>query len=344
MSNWRENEIRELLKIRGEEEICKQMDGTIRSGAVYVNIVCKLAVVGVKRTKKQVISKLKTLKARYHVIKDKNNRSGEQKHTWPYYDLCDVIWGHRPCAQPVRVLESIVSPDDEDEAGDDAGDDAVVDQEAFEVNSEATVEEDDPIQEVENAQVVEVLEFVQVDTNVLVQEDDDVDQPAGPVQVEEERPRKKAKKTKLDKSMEAVSTLIADRFEASEKRLIEDERRLAKEQRDWELKVERENRNAQQELFTQVQNTQRDMLQQFTTCMTTMMTTMQNQHVPNQIQHPTPVFYTNQPRVNYNMGPPSHTQGYLYQSSSSPSATSPCSGNTSSSSSADSSQGEFYTL
>lgn len=100
--NWRDNEIRELLYVRADAEIDKQIQGTARDSVVYDQITNLLRDRGVIRTKAQVISKLKALKKQYH---DHNGRSAAGgKKTWPYFGLSEVIWGS---GTPVAVVASV---------------------------------------------------------------------------------------------------------------------------------------------------------------------------------------------------------------------------------------------
>lgn len=38
MAHWKDEEVKELLAIRGEEEITKQITGTVKDATVYTNI------------------------------------------------------------------------------------------------------------------------------------------------------------------------------------------------------------------------------------------------------------------------------------------------------------------
>ncbi len=102
--NWSDKEVKELLLIRAEEEINWQIDGTVRDSNVYCTIAERLRLCGVQRNKKQVTAKVKSLKSFYLKTKDHNNTSGMTAKSFAYYDMCDNIWGHRPCALPVYAV------------------------------------------------------------------------------------------------------------------------------------------------------------------------------------------------------------------------------------------------
>uniref|UniRef100_A0A3B3BM90 Myb/SANT-like DNA-binding domain-containing protein n=1 Tax=Oryzias melastigma TaxID=30732 RepID=A0A3B3BM90_ORYME len=68
MHNWQENEIKELLLIRGSEAIRGQITGTVKDSVVYSRMTKLLAERGVHRTHMQVISKLKALRKQATVM------------------------------------------------------------------------------------------------------------------------------------------------------------------------------------------------------------------------------------------------------------------------------------
>ncbi|XP_062389482.1 uncharacterized protein LOC134077862 [Sardina pilchardus] len=92
---WKDQEICELLTIRADAEIVKQMKGTARDSVMYERITMRLQDQGIKKTRQQVNNKLKMLKRQYHKVVDHNNRSGNGWKTFPYFDLCEAIWGTR---------------------------------------------------------------------------------------------------------------------------------------------------------------------------------------------------------------------------------------------------------
>lgn len=65
-----------LLLTRVEEEINRQIDGIVRDSNVYCTIAERVRLCGVRRDKKQVTAKLKSLKSFYLKTKDHNNMSG----------------------------------------------------------------------------------------------------------------------------------------------------------------------------------------------------------------------------------------------------------------------------
>ena len=68
-SNWGFEEIRMLLEVRAEEAVCDMVTGTSRDTQVYEQIQSRLATMGVVRSRRQITSKLKTLKSKFFKVK-----------------------------------------------------------------------------------------------------------------------------------------------------------------------------------------------------------------------------------------------------------------------------------
>ncbi|XP_060930936.1 uncharacterized protein LOC133005307 [Limanda limanda] len=115
MHNWQENEIKELLNIRGTEAIRQQITGTVKDSVVYSRITKQLAERGVFRSHMQVISKLKALRKQYLKYHQQKIRCGSDRVDWPFYDQCHRVFGCPPVAvkrqrSPTPPLESSPSP------------------------------------------------------------------------------------------------------------------------------------------------------------------------------------------------------------------------------------------
>ena len=108
MHNWQENEIRELLTVRGLEAIRHQMTGTVKDSVVYNRMTKLLAERGVYRTPMQVISKLKALRKQYNKYHQQKIRFGSVD--WPFYEQCNRVFGYAPAANPVKRQRSPSPP------------------------------------------------------------------------------------------------------------------------------------------------------------------------------------------------------------------------------------------
>ncbi|KAK7884622.1 hypothetical protein WMY93_027745 [Mugilogobius chulae] len=111
MSNWKDIETRELLSLRADECMVRQLHGTARDAVVYEQIARRLQERGIKRTKMQVITKLKSLKKMYMGLVDSRPNSSpgvEQDMEWSYFQLCDEVWGLSRTAKAAteRTLET----------------------------------------------------------------------------------------------------------------------------------------------------------------------------------------------------------------------------------------------
>ncbi|KAJ8353380.1 hypothetical protein SKAU_G00209470 [Synaphobranchus kaupii] len=107
MSNWSDSEIVELLIIRAEEEICRNLSGTVKDAVVYDKITTSLGARGIQRQKTQVISKLKYLRRQFLKMNDYHNTSGNDRVNWPYFQMCQAIWGNSHSARPVAITGSL---------------------------------------------------------------------------------------------------------------------------------------------------------------------------------------------------------------------------------------------
>ncbi|XP_029994761.1 uncharacterized protein LOC115422532 isoform X2 [Sphaeramia orbicularis] len=94
MHNWTQKEIRELLDIRGSEQIRNQITRTVKDSVVYNRIAQLLSERGVYRSHMQIISKLKALRKQYKRFHQE--KSGSEPVDWPFYDQCHRAFGSGP--------------------------------------------------------------------------------------------------------------------------------------------------------------------------------------------------------------------------------------------------------
>ncbi|XP_073324568.1 uncharacterized protein [Pagrus major] len=106
-TNWRDDEIRELLSVRADAGIVRQIHGTARDSVVYDQITKRLHERGIFRAKAQVNNKLKALKRQYHQLVEQNGQSGNEQPTWCYFNLCEAVWGSSGAGNPVAVVGSM---------------------------------------------------------------------------------------------------------------------------------------------------------------------------------------------------------------------------------------------
>ncbi|KAM4562365.1 uncharacterized protein PAE49_010861 [Odontesthes bonariensis] len=110
MHNWQENEIRELLTIRGSEMIRNQITGTVKDSVVYSRMTKLLAERGVHRSRMQVISKLKALRKQYMKYHQQKTRCGNQRVDWLFYELCRRAFSSSHLGNPAERRRSPTPP------------------------------------------------------------------------------------------------------------------------------------------------------------------------------------------------------------------------------------------
>ena len=57
------------------------------------------------------------LKIDYRKMKDKHNKTGENRNKWECFDATDAILGHRPTTRPPVVLDTSEQPEQVEERG-----------------------------------------------------------------------------------------------------------------------------------------------------------------------------------------------------------------------------------
>ncbi|KAF7199338.1 zinc finger and SCAN domain-containing protein 29-like [Nothobranchius furzeri] len=121
---WPNAELQTFLTIIGDSNIQAELDGMIRNEKVFKEVSQHMAAEGFQRTSEQCRAKLKKIKAHYRKVKDSNDRSGNGRSTWKWYDVVDAIYGCRPSNlgseagldSATSILESLVNPVDTSEA------------------------------------------------------------------------------------------------------------------------------------------------------------------------------------------------------------------------------------
>lgn len=110
MHNWQENEIKELLSLRGSDVIRNQITGTVKDSVVYQRMAKLLAERGVYRTHMQVISKLKALRKQYMKYHQQKTRCGTDRVDWPFYEQCHRAFGNSRAGNLVKRNRSPTPP------------------------------------------------------------------------------------------------------------------------------------------------------------------------------------------------------------------------------------------
>ena len=86
------------------------MEGCKRNQDIFAKISSELSKEGYERTTQQCRDKIKKLKVEYRKIKDKRNKTGEDRSPeWDFFDVLDEILGHKPATAPPVVVNSLES-------------------------------------------------------------------------------------------------------------------------------------------------------------------------------------------------------------------------------------------
>ncbi|XP_069798291.1 uncharacterized protein [Narcine bancroftii] len=113
-ANWGYKEVQELLILRAADEINRYITGTVKDGPLFERLAQQLRDRGFVRGKGQVITKLKSLRKKFHQVNDHNDRNGRGRLDWPYFDLCYSIWGASRTTSPLDLPSDMEDPSPQD--------------------------------------------------------------------------------------------------------------------------------------------------------------------------------------------------------------------------------------
>lgn len=102
---WNENEERLLLQLRFDDE--KNFKSQKNHDVLWGKIADKLNTEGVNVTKVQAMNKWKTLKKKYKEVVDENNKTGNQKTTWKYYEIFNKEFGNKAGTKASITYDSL---------------------------------------------------------------------------------------------------------------------------------------------------------------------------------------------------------------------------------------------
>ncbi|XP_069792861.1 uncharacterized protein [Narcine bancroftii] len=103
--NWSEEEIRLLLDHLTQESQEKELTGTVRDGPIFERLSGVLAAQGHKRSKNQVVTKLKSIRKKFHAVLDHNRRSGSTSTS------ATLSVGASCSATPLNVASALKTPE-----------------------------------------------------------------------------------------------------------------------------------------------------------------------------------------------------------------------------------------
>uniref|UniRef100_A0A3P9JJV0 Myb/SANT-like DNA-binding domain-containing protein n=1 Tax=Oryzias latipes TaxID=8090 RepID=A0A3P9JJV0_ORYLA len=110
-TQWSNAEVSCLLSLWGDETVQAKLQGCYRNKSLYEDISRDMGRHGFKRSWLQCQRKIKSLKSKYKSVKDHNNKSGNSRATFPFYDQMEGILGDRPSCRPPELLDSLRDDD-----------------------------------------------------------------------------------------------------------------------------------------------------------------------------------------------------------------------------------------
>ena len=115
MAAWSKEETYKLIEVWGDDKIQAQLEGCKRNQDIFAKISSELSKEGYERTTQQCRDKIKKLKVDYRKIKDKRNKTGEDRYPeWDFFDVLDEILGHKPATAPPVVVNSLENTNEGD--------------------------------------------------------------------------------------------------------------------------------------------------------------------------------------------------------------------------------------
>lgn len=103
---WSTAEVICLISLWGEQSVQDKIKGSYRNKSVFEDLSAAMAEQGFKRSWLQCQRKIKSLKSKYKEVKDHNNKSGNGRITFQFYQQMDSILGDKPSVNPINVLDS----------------------------------------------------------------------------------------------------------------------------------------------------------------------------------------------------------------------------------------------
>lgn len=92
---WHNKETKTLLGIWSEDEVQRELEGTVRNQKVFQKISQRMWELGYNRSPDRCRVKIKKLKQDYRRLKEYNKRTGTSRKKNQWYDALDAVLGRR---------------------------------------------------------------------------------------------------------------------------------------------------------------------------------------------------------------------------------------------------------
>ncbi|TSS11564.1 Zinc finger and SCAN domain-containing protein 29 [Bagarius yarrelli] len=129
---WQSKETKTLIGIWSEDELQRELDGTVRNQKVFQKISQRMWELGYNRSPDRCRVKIKKLKQDYRRLKEYNKRNGMKPKTNQWYDAMDAVLGPMEgnvgrsarAESSSSLLDSVINCNGVEDRGD--GDDDVL--------------------------------------------------------------------------------------------------------------------------------------------------------------------------------------------------------------------------
>lgn len=131
---WHNKETKTLIGIWSEDEVQRELEGTVRNQKVFQKISQRMWELGYSRSPDRCRVKIKKLKQDYRRLKEYNKRNATSRKTNQWYEALDAVLGRRAehAGRTVSVesstsqLESAINCNGVEDGGDTDDDDDVL--------------------------------------------------------------------------------------------------------------------------------------------------------------------------------------------------------------------------
>ncbi|KAF5901916.1 zinc finger and SCAN domain-containing protein 29-like, partial [Clarias magur] len=111
---WHNKETKTLIGIWSEDEVQRELEGTVRNQKVFQKISQRMWDLGYNRSPDRCRVKIKKLKQDYRRLKEYNKRNGTSRKKNQWYDALDAVLGRRAesagrTESSASLLEAVMS-------------------------------------------------------------------------------------------------------------------------------------------------------------------------------------------------------------------------------------------
>ena len=120
MAQWTDEETLKLIEIWSEDKIQEELDGCKKNIHIYDKVAARMKTAEFTRSTEQCRVIVKKLRGEFRKVRDGNDKTGEDRKEWKYFDAIDDILGSKPSTKPEVVVDTL--QDETEEVIEDNGD------------------------------------------------------------------------------------------------------------------------------------------------------------------------------------------------------------------------------